>query len=172
MNIRYLVFFLIFFSSTLRAEEQCLKSVQSPKEYSSFWVEDFYLSGRFSGILDEKRLIDKQSEISKKISLANERIKALMIKGVPDGAIEQESYMREFFALKDSLKGYRDESPYYARNMETTEKLLIYKFALVANSTVKQEIKELGDCLGKEAYIERVMGKTESLFRELSNKRL
>jgi len=172
MNIKYLLPILVLFSSVSEAEELCLKSIQFPKKYSSFWVEEFYASGRFTGILDEDWLIDKQAEVSKRISLANKELKVLMAKGIPEDEGDQVDYMKRFFALKKSLKEYREELPYYVRNMETTEKLLIYKFALAANAVVTQEISNRGECLQEEAYIERLMVKTESLISEISNKRL
>jgi len=66
------------------SEDKCLDYIDYPEVYSSLWVETFYETDRFSGILDERQLISKNNEISAMLSAQQDQLKELLMIGMPE----------------------------------------------------------------------------------------
>jgi len=77
--------------------------------------------------------------------------------------------MGDLFLIKSSIDSLKKKLPYYYKNMGLTEKMFIYKYVLMANITLRDEIKEKSLCLGKAAYKERLITKSVALMKRLAD---
>lgn len=171
MGVKFFILLISLIGNFSNAsEDKCLDYIDYPETYSSLWVEVFYDTGRFSGIFDETWLISKNNEISAVISAQQGQLKDLVVVGMPDIKAEQVVYMGDLFLIKNSIDLLKKKLPYYYENMELTEKMFIYKYVLMANVALRDEVKEKSQCLDKAAYTERLITKSVVLMKQVISK--
>lgn len=171
MGVKFFILLISLIGTFSNAsEDKCIDYIDYPEVYSSLWVEAFYETGRFSDIFDETWLINKNNEISAVISAQQDQLKELMMVGMPDVKAEQVVYMGDLFLIKNSIASLKKKLPYYYKNMELTEKMFIYKYVLMANIALRDEVKEKSLCLDKAAYVERLITKSVVLIKQVISK--